>query len=163
VWEHQNFVDKVWPGEGSAYQSLPRGAGMRVAIRRSLRVGRRAGTPVEDLGIIPDERHYVTRDDILKGNVDLINKAGSMLAAITPVRGLSVKLQRPSPTQVVIIADTQEITRLDVYLENRPIQSVDVHGGQCTLTVAKNNAAPSNLEIRGFDESKLVARYRTSI
>lgn len=163
VWEHQRFVSDVLPGEGSVYQALPHGSGMRVAIRRSLRVGRRAGTPVEDLGVIPDERHYMTREDILNANIDLINKAGSMLAAITPVRGLKVSVQTPSPTQPVIVADTQEITRLDVYLEDRPIQSLDVQGGQATFTVNKSNAAQLTLEVRGFDGTQLVARYRMSI
>jgi C-terminal processing protease CtpA/Prc len=163
VWEHQHFVDEVLPSEGSVYQSLPRGAGMRVAIRRTLRVGRRAGTPVEDLGVVPDERHYMTREDILHSNVDLINKAGSMLAAITPVRGLKVQLQTTSPTQSLVIADTQEITRLDVYLADRPIRTLDVQGGQATFPVDKANSAQVNLEIRGFDGTQLVARYRTSI
>lgn len=163
VWEHQHFVNEVLPGEGSVYQSLPHGAGMRVAIRRTLRVGRLAGTPVEDLGVVPEERHYMTREDILNSNIDLINKAGSMLAAVTPVRGLKVKVQTASPTQVVIVADTQEITRLDVYLEERPIKSLDIQGGQATFTVAKTNSAQLNLEIRGFDGTKLVARYRTTI
>jgi C-terminal processing protease CtpA/Prc len=163
VWDHQHFVNEVLPGEGSVYQLLPHGAGMRVAIRRTLRVGRRAGTPVEDLGVVPDERHYMTREDILNSNVDLINKAGSMLAAITPVRGLNVKVQMSSPTQAVVVADTQEITRLDVYLVDRPIKSLDVQGGQATFTVDKNNSAQLKLEIRGFDGTQLVARYRTSI
>jgi uncharacterized protein (DUF779 family) len=163
VWEHQHFVNNVLPGAGSVYQSLPNGAGMRVSVRRTLRVGRRAGTPVEDLGIIPDERHYMTRDDILNGNVDLINKAGSMLAAIVPVRGLTVKVQITSPTQAIVVADTREITRLDAYLADRPIKSLDVNGGQATFTVAKNNSAQVPLEIRGFDGTQLVARYRTII
>ena len=163
VWEHQHLVNEVLPGEGSVYQSLPNGAGMRVAIRRTLRVGRRAGTPVEDLGVVPDERHYMTREDILNSNVDLINKAGSMLAAITPVRGLKVNVNMSSPTQAVVVADTQEITRLDVYLADRPIKSLDVQGGQTTFHVAKTNAAQVTLEIRGFDGTQLVARYRTSI
>ncbi len=163
VWEHQYLVNEVLPGEGSVYQSLPNGAGMRVAIRRTLRVGRRAGTPVEDLGVVPDERHYMTREDILNNNVDLINKAGSMLAAVTPVRGLKVKVNMSSPTQAVVVADTQEITRLDVYLADRPINSLDVQGGQATIHVPKTNSAQVTLEIRGFDGTQLVARYRTSI
>ena len=49
---------------------------MRVSIRRTLRVGAEGGTPVEDLGVVPDERHFMTRDDIMEGNVDLLNRAG---------------------------------------------------------------------------------------
>jgi C-terminal processing protease CtpA/Prc len=163
VWEHRYFVSNVLPGAGSVYQSLPNGAGMRVSIRRTLRVGRRAGTPVEDLGVIPEERHFMTRDDLLNGNVDLINKAGAMLAAIHPVRSLTVKAQVTSPTQATVVADTQGMTRLDVYLSDRPIQSIDIQGGQATFTVTKPDAAQLNLEILGFDGIRLVARYRTSV
>jgi C-terminal processing protease CtpA/Prc len=163
VWEQRSFVSDVLPGEGSVYQPLPNGAGMRVAIRRTLRVGKRAGTPVEDLGVIPEHRHPMTRNDVIKGNVDLINQAGSILAAITPVRGLTVRVQMTSPTQAAIVADTKGITRLDVYLEERPIQSVDVQGGQATFTVTKTNPALLNLEIRGFDGTQLVARYKTNV
>ncbi|MFZ1546731.1 MAG: S41 family peptidase [Candidatus Nitrotoga sp.] len=163
VWEHQHLVNAVLPGEGSVYKSLPNGAGLRVAIRRTLRVGQRAGTPVEDLGVIPDERHFMTRDDLLNGNIDLINKAGSMLAAIRPVRRLTVKVQTTSLTQATVVADTQGMTRLDMYLSDRPFQSIDIQGGQATFIFAKPDAAQLNLEILGFDGTHLVARYRTSI
>ena len=39
---------------------------MRVSIRRTLRVGVEGGTPVEDLGVTPDVRHRMTRDDVLE-------------------------------------------------------------------------------------------------
>lgn len=163
VWEHQYFVSDIFPGAGSPYQSLPNGAGMRIAMRRTLRVNRQSGTPVEDLGVIPDERHFMTRNDLLNNNIDLINKAGSMLIAIQPVRGLTVEVQTSSSTQATISANTQGITRLDVYLNDRPVQSLDVNGGQANFTVDKPNASQYNLEILGFDMAQLVARYRTSI
>jgi uncharacterized protein (DUF779 family) len=163
VWEHQSFVNNVLPGAESVYRSLPNGAGMRVAIRRTLRVGKRSGTPVEDLGVIPEHYHPMTRNDVVSSNVDLINHAGSILTSIIPVRSLSVRVQTTSHTQAVIVADTQGISRLDVYLADRPIQSIDVQEGQATFTVARTNAALLNLEIRGFDDGQLVARYRMSV
>lgn len=162
VWTHE-LLRNLLPGAGSVYQPLPNEAGMRVSMRRTLRVGRRAGTPVEDLGVIPDERHFMTRDDVLKSNVDLLNKAGSLLAAIVPVRSLKVNAQATSPTQVAVTADTQGMTRLDVYLEQRPIQSIDVQGGQSAFTITKTDPAQTSLEVQGFDGTKLVARYRTDI
>ena len=162
VWTH-DLLRALLPGAGSVYQPLPNGAGMRVSIRRTLRVGRRAGTPVEDLGVIPDERHLMTREDVLNDNVDLINKAATMLAAVVPVRSLTVNAQATSPTQVSVVADTQGMTRLDVYLDERPIKTVNVQGGQSAFTIARANAVQMNLEIRGFDGTQLVARYRTDI
>ena len=161
VWEQQDFVNQVLPG--SVYQALPKGAGMRVSIRRTLRVGRRAGTPVEDLGVIPNKRHFLTRNDLLHGNLDLINEAGSLLAAAGPARELTVTVQSNSPKQASILADTQGMTRLDMYIGDRPIQSIDLECGQVKFTVQKNDSADANLEIRGYDGAHLVARYRASI
>jgi hypothetical protein len=162
VWTH-DLLRSLVPGAGSVYQPLPNQAGMRVSIRRTLRVGRRAGTPVEDLGVLPDERHFMTRNDVINSNVDLINKAGSLLGGIVPVRSLTVNVQVASPTQVSVTADTQGMTRLDVYLEERPIESIDIQGGQSTFTISKTDPAQTNLEIRGFDGTELVARYRENI
>lgn len=162
VWEQQYLVSHVLPGAESVYQPLPKGAGMRVSIRRTLRVGRRAGSPVEDLGVIPDERHFMTRDDLLNDNVDLINKAASMLVSF-PIRSLEVKVQTASPTQATVVVDTQGMSRLDVYLDDRPIQSIDTQGGEETFTLTRTESAEPILEIRGFDEGQLVARYRMNI
>jgi hypothetical protein len=162
VWEHRAFVSSVFPGAGSVYQGLPNGAGMRVSVRRTLRVGRRAGTPVEDLGVVPDERHFLTRDDLLHDNVDLLNRAGSMLAAL-PVRRLSVTVQSVSPTRAVLAVEAQGMSRLDVYLGDRPAQSIDLEGGEATLTVARTDPAQSSVEVRGYEGGGLVARYRTSL
>jgi hypothetical protein len=126
VWTHE-LLSNLLPG--SVYEPLPNGAGMRVSIRRTLRVGKRAGTPVEDLGVIPDERHFVTREDLLNGNVDMINKAGTMLAQL-PVRKLTVNVQSTSPTEANVDITTEAIDRVDLYLNDRPIDSVDVRGGQ---------------------------------
>jgi len=64
----------------SPFEALPRGAGLRVAYRRSLRVGPQIGNDVEDFGVTPDYFHAMTRNDILKGNVDLINYAASLVS-----------------------------------------------------------------------------------
>jgi hypothetical protein len=156
VWEHHYFPSDIWPG--SVYQALPKGAGMRVAIRRSLRVGPQAGAPLEDLGVVPNERHFLTRNDLLSDNVDLINKAGAMLATL-PVRSLTVNVESASPTEAKILAKAEGITRLDFYLDNRPIQSSDIRDGQVTCVVTKPGAAEALLELQGFDGTEFVARY----
>ena len=46
---------------------------MRVSIRRTLRVGTAAGTPVEDLGVRPDVPHLMTRRDLQEDNADLLD------------------------------------------------------------------------------------------
>jgi hypothetical protein len=64
-WRHGLLRALLAADPGSPYAPLPGGADMRVAIRRTLRVGKSAGTPVEDLGVEPDERHRMTRRDVL--------------------------------------------------------------------------------------------------
>lgn len=162
VWPHELLSDLL-PGPGSVYEPLPGDAGMRVSIRRGLRVGRRAGMPVEDLGILPDERHFMTKRDLLNDNVDLINKAGSLLAARQPSVAFDLAIEANSPLQKNAVATTRGITRLDIYLDGRPIASLDVHAEKTAFSIPKPTAASMTLEIQGFEEMKFVARYRTEI
>lgn len=162
VWEHRYLVSDVLPTQQSPYQTLPNSAGMRVAIRRTLRVGRRAGTPLEDLGVIPDEHHFMTREDLINGNIDLINKATAILAT-HQAHWITVKIESISPTQANVVVDTQGISRIDVYLSDRPLESIDIHDGKVTFSVTKPAPDESYLETLGFDGPQLVARYRTNI
>lgn len=60
---------------------LPRGAGMKVAIRRAIRVGEQVGTPLEALGIeIDDDSRYYLQDfDLLELSRGLLEKAVGIL------------------------------------------------------------------------------------
>lgn len=160
VWEHQALVHDVLPR--SVYRPLPRGAGMRVAMRRSLRVGRRAGTPLEDLGVIPDRRHFMSRRDVLDGNVDLIHHAAKLLSRL-PVRALGAAVSPTSPTESTVTVTTQRIRRIDGYLGGRPIGSVDVRRGRATIAVPRSADVEQTLELQGFDRNRLVARYRMTV
>ncbi len=61
------------------YPGLPEGVTFRSAIRRSTRVRGQSGVPLEDFGVVADKVHDLTKNDILNGNVDLLNKAGELL------------------------------------------------------------------------------------
>ena len=74
-------------------KQLPKGVQMRVALRRCLRVGTRFGQPVEDLGVVPDALHALTKRDLLEENTDLMAAAGALLAQRTP-RLLQLRLRR---------------------------------------------------------------------
>jgi hypothetical protein len=73
VWPYEFF--QGLPGFGG----LPQGVNFRTAVRRSTRVGPRAGVPLEDLGVVPDQQHRMTRRDILENNADLIEHAAQLL------------------------------------------------------------------------------------
>lgn len=158
VWTQQ-LLARLLPGAASVYEPLPNDAGMRVSMRRSLRIGRKAGTPVEELGVVPDHRHWMTRDDLLERNIDLLNKAGDLLAA-APKRAFEATLDSISEAGVVFMVETHGMTRVDVYVDERPLLSDNVRDGPNVLRPVKLPPVASVIELRGFDGTQLLARYR---
>lgn len=77
VWT-VDLLRQILQGVGPL-QALPRGGNMRVAIRRTLRVGPEAGTEIEDLGVEPDFLHRTTLRDLLHNDADLLEKAVTLL------------------------------------------------------------------------------------
>jgi C-terminal processing protease CtpA/Prc len=81
VWT-QELLRRLWRlSSNSPLLPLPGGANMRVAVRRSTRVGAKAGLPLEGLGVASDCRHQLTLNDLVYENVDLLNKAGQIIAS----------------------------------------------------------------------------------
>ncbi len=78
---HQRLVRDPTHEPGSPLKPLPRGAAMHLALLRSTRVGTKRGLPVEGLGVEIDIHHRYTRDDVLHGDVDLLKRAGQLLAS----------------------------------------------------------------------------------
>lgn len=74
-WEHERFRKYELP----EHRSLGAGVSFKIAIRRSLRVRRRAGLVLEDFGVKAEHVHRLTRRDVLEGNKDLIDTAASLL------------------------------------------------------------------------------------
>ena len=79
VWTHE-LLGRALSGQDSPILPLPKGTRMRVAIRRTSRVGERSGDPLEDLGVVPDQIYHMTKNDVLNDNEDLIAHAASLLA-----------------------------------------------------------------------------------
>lgn len=78
VFDHE-LLQQILPGTNSPFQELPGGVKMRVAVRRTTRVGEHSGLPLEDLGVQPDEKYRMTRDDLLYNNRDLIAAAAALI------------------------------------------------------------------------------------
>ncbi|MET9310484.1 S41 family peptidase [Kribbella sp. NPDC003505] len=163
VWTHGLLAtllnEPPPPDETSPYVALPNGANLRVAIRRTLRVGKLAGTPVEDLGVKPQETHRMTRADLLEGNVDLLNRAGELLAA-QPVRRLDLETSFSGTTLTVAI-DAQGIDRVDLYVDDRPISSEDLTG-PVSIDILEVTSGQL-LRADGYDAGKLVASRRRTV
>ena len=137
------------------YTNLPKQADMRVSIRRTLRVGALAGTPVEDLGVPSDVRHEMTRRDVLEGNLDLLDAAGALLAGM-PVRRLDVMPSLGADGTLTLQVGTAGVERLDVYVDGRPRTSADVADGMSAVTVA-GVAGATRVRVEGWSAGELVA------
>jgi C-terminal processing protease CtpA/Prc len=159
VWTHA-LLRQLLPGQSSPYRDLPNGTQMRVAIRQTLRVGERAGTLLEDLGVVPDQHHPITRNDLLSDNVDLIERAASILVDM-PARQLRVELASGADGSAVVHAVTRGLNRLDVYADGRPQGSVDVSDGPNELEL--RIARADELQFEGFDGERLVAARRLAL
>ncbi|MBS1827061.1 MAG: hypothetical protein JST93_17215 [Acidobacteria bacterium] len=81
-WLHNELVENTGNLANLPLTCLPNGANMGVAIRRSTRVGRNFGAALEDVGVQchPDFWHKRTRNDLEKGDSDLLANACSILA-----------------------------------------------------------------------------------
>jgi len=160
VWTHR-LLGEVLAGTDSPIQPLPKGASMRVALRRTTRVGTRSGEPLEDLGVKPDpdKIHRMTRNDLLSDNEDLIARAASILAS-RPVRALSVELDQTTGSEVRVSTKTKNISRLDAYVDGRPQRTLDIEDGMTTFGLPLDSPGPHTLELHGFEGRELVAARR---
>ena len=148
---------------------------MIVAMRRSIRVGPRAGAPLEEFGVTPDKLHFMTRRDILEDNCDLMATAARLIRqqpsftlSVTPVsrkgtRGIVVSAASKLPSSKA----SQGISRVDIYVNNRPLRSIDAHHGavpSTQVTIGKEHKKNATVEVEARDQAgRLVAFRRTAI
>jgi hypothetical protein len=169
VWEHP-LLGRLFSAAGtppkplpdSPIKPLPKGANMRVAIRRSLRVGNQAGTELEDLGVVPDERHSMTRADILNKNVDLMEHAGKLLAGM-PVVQMTIKIAPGADDTLKVQVDAQNVDRLDFYLDGHPQRSEALTAQPGSVAVELTRKGSKVLQLQGFRQDRLVAARRLTL
>jgi C-terminal processing protease CtpA/Prc len=167
VWEHTD-LEQTLPSKSSPFKPIPNGASFRVAIRRSTRVGLRSGEPLEDLGVAPDAPVYrMTRDDVLNHNVDLIAQACGILAGM-PRQRLSATCNKLPNGSLDVALTTSNVQRVDLLLNGRPVQTVDVKDGSTSFNVVPPQSTPppaavSVLECQGFRDGQLVASTRVQL
>ena len=169
VWTHdllRTLMDVDHPGETrfarNPFRELPDGAGMRVSVRRTMRVGDQDGTPLEDLGVTPDVRHHMTREDVLHGNQDLLDAAGALLAGAT-VHRLGVEIEELAGGVLELTIHTQNVDRVDVWLDDRPAASIDITSAVTNHRLRPPVSSPDAVELRGHLEDTPVALYRLAL
>ena len=129
-------------------KQLPKGVQMRVALRRCLRVGTRFGQPVEDLGVVPDALHALTKRDLLEENVDLMAAAGALLAQRTP-RLLRFASAAAGTGKRKLTVTTGAVASIDVYVNGRPVATTATTDGNTQITVPA--AAGNVIRVEGYD------------
>ncbi|MGB5736803.1 MAG: S41 family peptidase, partial [Thiohalocapsa sp.] len=159
VWGH-DLLRQLAPGAGFPYRPLPGNAGMRVSMRRTVRVGPSAGTVLEDLGVVPDRIHRMTREDLFEGNPDLIAAAADLLANL-PRRRLAIRLGQVVDAGQEVVADCLGLDRLDVLVDGRPLGSLDVSDGENAFAMPVTGHAAA--DFRGFADGALVAARRVTV
>jgi hypothetical protein len=152
----------------SPFKELPKGARMIVAMRRSVRVGARAGAPLEEFGVSPDKRHSMTRRDILRDNQDLLARAARIIQQ-TPSFKLSVTFRtRKGARWVVVRAASRPtkkrlpIARVDVYVNKRPLRSINAHRGvvkATQVTIGREVNRDAIVEAKAWDGDERLAAY----
>jgi peptidase S41-like protein len=174
-WSLDDLLRAQKGSPGSPFKKLPKGAEMIVAMRRSIRVGLCAGSPLEEFGVAPDVLHLMTRRDLLHDNVDLLARAARLIQqrpsyrlAMTPMSGESEGAMVVSAASKVPSSKARRrIARLDVYVNGRPAHSIDAGDGTVPPTaveIDRRVGARTIVEAQAFDlDERLVAVRRTSL
>jgi C-terminal processing protease CtpA/Prc len=184
-WTYEDLMKAIGNSPESPFKRLPKGADIGLAMRRSIRVGRNSGRPLEELGIVPDDRHYITKRDLLEQNYDLLRKAAEKLRN-KPIYSFSVKpFTQNDGTWGVILSCTskipapkpsnrngsktppaktlQNILYLDILLNGRFKQTINVSNGSLKATRVTFGPDEQNGEllVQAYDEAhNLVAASR---
>jgi hypothetical protein len=143
------------------FKPLPQGAGMRVAFRRCTRVGSRTGSPVEDYGVVPDHRYYLSKADVVANNDDLIAAAARLLKPL-PKQTLKLTPVPAAPRQQFQVK-CANIDRLDLFVDDRPVLSQNVTLPSLALSLPAPAEAGSILKAQGFRDGELVVSSRLQI
>jgi C-terminal processing protease CtpA/Prc len=169
-WEFDDLIKNSRGVSRSPFKPLPRDTGLRVAIRRSIRVGKREGRPLEELGITPNQRYYMTKLDLIGHNETLIAEAVRHLRT-KPVYALTVRAVRGQRGAYEIAASStvrrthahKKIFRIDVSVNGWPCRSLLATNGNVPptrITLDKPKSKPQ-LVVQAFDyHNHLVAAYR---
>lgn len=162
VWDY-GVLQSLTLASGNPFVGLPEGANMRVAARRCTRVGSRSGIPVEDYGVVPDVRYFMTRRDVVGNNEDLIAAAGQILKSL-PKQILRLAPDPTEPLQKFSI-DCSNVDRIDLFVNKRPSISQEVSNSQAGQPIRMPFAATpgSVVSAYGYRQGELVVSTRLTV
>ncbi len=163
VWSHDLLrklmePDNTKPG-ASPYEPLPRGAGLRVAVRRTTRVGKQAGNLLEDLGVVPDLTYRMTQRDVMESNRDLIDRAIGILAERKAYAVAIDRVARHRDRAPSVTIRTRNLSRIDAEVDGRRLSTRNVADDRVTLELDEVLDGPVDLamlRILGYEGDALV-------
>ena len=156
VWSHSLLTHLMHAAGQEAYDRLPKGADMRVALRRIIRAGMNNGQILEDFGVRPDVLHKMTRADLLEGNRDLIQRAGEILSTLK-----MYTMRAHLDDDHMLHVESKNISRIDVRQNDRIWKTLDIHTDSTTLPIEGINLN-YDIDVLGYDGEQHVATYRLS-
>jgi hypothetical protein len=154
IWQLGDLLSALPAGSGSPYERLPHGAGLSLVIRRVLRVGGNAGTPLEDYGVVPDRHHPITRRDVLEDDADLFTDAAALLDEL-PRRRFDIELAE-ADGRLTAAFTVLGLDRADVIVDGRPRCTTDLGAGEGPLEIPGATGG-RQVRIAGFDKGEPVA------
>lgn len=172
VWSHRLLVELMRMSAGTAshglpYSRLPGGSDLRVAIRRTLRVRENAGAVVEDLGVVPDFLHRMTRDDVLHGNRDLIKEAARILSERESHAIRIIVQEAGEEPSGVLRVEAGSLDWINVLVNGRSRRSYDIEDGAASIPLSDITGGEAGqslqIEIQGFKGERFAAAARKTI
>ena len=154
IWKLPDLLGSLPTEEDFPFRPLPGGADLSLVIRRVLRVGPNAGTPLEDYGVVPDERHETTRNDVMNDDADLMLTAAGLLGRGT-LRRFDLALSEAGG-ELTASFEALGVDRADVIVDGRPRLTVDLGGNPGPVAVP-GAGTPKMVRIAGYDREVLVA------
>lgn len=139
-------------------------------MRRSIRVGVRSGAPLEEFGVAPDVIHLMTSRDILEDNRDLMAKAARLIRQQPSYRLSVAPFSRKNMRGIVLAANSNMpsssagpgISRVDIYVDGRPVRSIDARDGAVPsthVTINRKNTRLANVEVEAWDHAGRVVAF----
>jgi ABC-type molybdate transport system ATPase subunit len=127
---------------------------------------------LEELGITPDFRHYMTKNDLMNQNADLVRRAARILAtkpiyhlSALPLTGRNRMLRITASSKVRPRDRRRRIDRIDVSLSGRPHKSLKARNGilpPTTVTLGESRQVDWLVQAFDYDNNLVAASRRHS-
>lgn len=124
---------------------------------------------------MPDVPHFMTKRDLLSDNVDLLSRAARLIQqrpsfqlSVNPVSGEGAsRMVVSAASKVPTSKASRKISRVDIYVNGRPVLSIDAQDGTVPTTeveIGRNGTARRAVEAQAWDlAGRLVAVCRTTV